>query len=103
MNSLEYKSRQSYQYGNRKINYTLVKSKRRKTSEVIVDKDEITIRAPFDKPILEVEKILDNKIKWILTKQKEYTHSSKEIILPTFLLGSTLPYLGKNYKLKIVS
>ncbi|HEX5185279.1 MAG TPA: hypothetical protein VFV86_00175 [Nitrososphaeraceae archaeon] len=62
--SLEYKSRQSYQYRNRKIDYTLVKSKRRKTSEIIVDKNEITIRAPFDKSILEIEKILDDKIKW---------------------------------------
>jgi predicted metal-dependent hydrolase len=101
--SLEYKSRQSYQYGNRKIDYTLVRSKRRKTSEVIVDKDEITIRAPFDKPIIEVEKILNDKIRWILNKQKEYIQTSKEIIFPTFLPGSTLPYLGKNYNLKIVT
>lgn len=62
--SLEYKSRQSYQYLNRKIDYILVKSKRRKTSEIIVDKNEITIKAPFDKSILEIEKILDDKIKW---------------------------------------
>ena len=65
------KSKQSYQYGTRKIDYILIKSKRRKTSEVIVDKDEITIRAPFDKSISEIEKILDDKIRWILKKQKE--------------------------------
>ena len=65
-------TKQSYQYGTRKVDYILIKSKRRKTSEIIVDKDEITIRAPFDKSISEIEKILDDKIKWILKKQKEF-------------------------------
>jgi predicted metal-dependent hydrolase len=96
------KSNQNYQYGNTKINYTLVRSKRRKTSELIVDKDEITIRAPFDKSIFEIEKILDDKISWIIKKQKEYEYTPQEIFRPTFLPNSTIPYLGKNYKLKIV-
>ena len=96
------KSKQSYQYGTRKIDYILIKSKRRKTSEVIVDKDEITIRAPFEKSILEIEKILDDKIRWILKKQKEDEYSLREILAPTFLPGSTIPYLDKNYNIKIV-
>ena len=97
------KSKQSYQYGNRTIDYILIKSKRRKTSEVIVDKDEITIRAPFDKSNSEIEKILADKIRWILKKQKEDEHNFQEINKSTFLPGSTLPYLGKNYIIKIVS
>ncbi|HJT85971.1 MAG TPA: SprT family zinc-dependent metalloprotease [Nitrososphaeraceae archaeon] len=97
------KTIQNYQYGNRKINYTLVRSKRRKTSELIVDKNEITIRAPLDKSISEVEKILDDKINWIIKKQKEYEYTFQEILKPTFLPNSTIPYLGKNYNLRIVS
>ena len=97
------KSKQIYQYGTRKIDYILIKSKRRKTSEVIVDKDEITIRAPFDKSMLEIEKILDDKITWIIKKQKEYENTSQEIFKPTFLPYSTLAYLGKNYNLRLVS
>jgi predicted metal-dependent hydrolase len=95
-------TKQSYQYGTRKIDYILIKSKRRKTSEVIVDKDEITIRAPFDKSISEIEKILDDKIRWILKKQREDEDSTREIISPTFLPNSTLPYLGKNYTIRIM-
>ena len=102
MTLISIKSKQTYQYGNRKVDYLLIKSKRRKTSEVIVDKNEITIRVPFDKSLQEIEKILADKISWILKKQKEYEHSSYEIIIPTFLPDSTLPYLGKNYKLKII-
>jgi predicted metal-dependent hydrolase len=96
------KSKQSYQYGTRKIDYILIKSKRRKTSEVIVDKDEITIRAPFDKSISEIEKILDDKIRWILKKQREDEDSPREMISPTFLPDSTVPYFGKNYTIKIM-
>jgi len=103
MTLISIKSKQTYQYGNRKVDYLLIKSKRRKTSEVIVDKDEITIRAPFEKSLQEIEKILDDKISWILKKQKEYEHSSQEILIPTFLPDSTLPFLGKNYNIKIVS
>ena len=102
MSSLEYTSRQTYQYGDKKIDYTLVKSKRRKTSEIVVDKDEITIRAPYEKSIPEVETILGDKIKWIIKKQKEYDYIQKDIMKPTFLPDSTLPYLGKNYPIKLV-
>jgi predicted metal-dependent hydrolase len=68
MNSLptdskEKKSKQAFQYGNKTIKYVLIKSKRRKTCEVIVDKDEITIMVPFEKPLMEVESILNDKIK----------------------------------------
>jgi predicted metal-dependent hydrolase len=82
------------------MEYTLIKSKRRKTCEVIVDKDEITIRAPFDKPLMEVESILNDKIKWISRKQKEIQIQKPEI-KPLFDDHSTLPYLGKNYQFDI--
>lgn len=95
-------SKQSFQYGNISIAYSLVKSKRRKTCEVIVDKNsEIILRVPFDKTSDEIDKILNDKIKWAITKQKEYHDEIKEIIKPTYENNSTLPYLGKNYELQI--
>jgi predicted metal-dependent hydrolase len=36
-----------------------------------------------------------------LKKQKEYREMTPEILKPTFKDGSTLPYLGKNYPLRI--
>ena len=98
----EEKSKQTFQYGNKTIEYILIKSKRRKTCEVIVDKDEITIRVPFDKPIIEVEGILNDKIKWISQKQKEIQNEKPEIVKPSFDDHSTFPYLGNNYDLKII-
>src|SRR3954454_11259174 len=103
MNSLfahskEVKSKQTFQYGNQTIEYILIQSKRRKTIEVIVDKDQITIRSPFDKTIKEIEQILNDKIKWISQKQKEIQNEKPEIIKPTFEQYPTLPYLGINYE-----
>ena len=60
--SKEIKSKHSFQYGNKTLEYILIQSKRRKTIEVIVDKDQITIRSPFDKTTKEIEQILNDKI-----------------------------------------
>ena len=88
-------------YGNTTINYYVVKTKRRKTSEIIVDKDRVEVRTPFTKSDNEIRNIVKGKGNWILKKQKEYRDMSPEVLKPTFKDGSTLPYLGKNYPLKI--
>src|SRR5207342_1181357 len=94
-------SKQLYQYGDQQLEYTLVKSRRRKTSEIIVDENEITLRIPHTKSINEAEKLMDSKIRWIIRKQNEYREQIPEIIKPNFLQGSTLPYLGKNHEIRI--
>ncbi len=92
------KSKQTFQYDNKLIDYTLVKSKRRKTCEVIVDKDgKITLRVPFEKTMDEIDKILNDKIKWVITKQKEYQNEIKEIIKPTYeFFIFSFPYVKRN-------
>jgi len=94
-------SKHELYYGTSVIKYSVIKSRRIKTSELIVDNNEILVRTPFDKPDHEIQKIIQNKAKWILKKQKEYRDMSPEVLKPAFKDGSTLPYLGKNYPLKI--
>jgi len=96
-------SKQLYEYGEQKIEYNLVRSKRRKTSEIIVDENEITLRIPHNKSINEAEKLMRNKIRWIIRKQKEYREQMPVIAKPNFLHGSTVPYLGKNYEIQIIN
>jgi len=91
------------QYGKTTIEYDLVKSKRVKTSEIIVDENKILVRTPFDKSQFEIDKLLEGKAKWILDKQREYREHQKKINKPTFNSDSTLPYLRRNYSLKIYS
>ena len=56
---------QKLQYGNTTINYTVIRSgRRRKTSEIIVKKDgTVVVRAPFDKPVSDIEGFIQKKCK----------------------------------------
>jgi predicted metal-dependent hydrolase len=90
-------------YGTDVIEYTVVKTRRRKTSEVIVDKNTVEVRTPLDKPDHEIEQVVRNKAAWISNKQKEYREMDLHIMKPTFGENSTLPYLGKDYPFKTLS
>lgn len=96
-------TKEIFKYGSNKIiPFNLVRSKRRKTSEIIVDENEIVLRVPFDKPLSEIESIIRKKIRWVLEKQRRQKEKQREIVKPTFLPDSTLPHLGRNYILKII-
>ena len=97
---------QKLPYGNAIINYIIIKSnRRRKTSELTVKKDGIVIvRSPIDKPISEIEGFIQKNARWILKKQLEYKKLiPAQIISPKYEEGSTLPYLGRNYPLRIMN
>ena len=89
------------QYGTITIPYDIIKSKRIKTSEIIVDAYEVTIRTPLNKDISEIRKLVLDKASWILKKQKEYKEMVPQIVKASYQEGSTLPYLGKSCPLKI--
>lgn len=93
--------RQKLQYGSKTIEYSVIRSKRVKTSEITVDGDKVIIRTSFGKPLSEIEKTIEEKASWILKKQLEHKKVIPEIIKPNFEEGSTLPYLGKNYRIRI--
>jgi len=96
-------SKHEYLHGTRKVEYFVFRTRRRKTSEIIVDSDEIVIRVPYSKPLTEIESLMKEKISWILMKQKEISDSGKkiEISKPLYSKDSSLPYLGKNRKIQI--
>ena len=88
-------------YGTITIPYQIIKTARIKTSEVIVDADTITVRTPFNKDKLEIQRLVLDKASWILKKQKEYRETTPQVTKPSFKENTTLPYLGNNYSLKI--
>jgi hypothetical protein len=45
------------QYGTVTIPYHIIKSKRIKTSEIIVDHDKVTIRTPLNKDLADIKRI----------------------------------------------
>lgn len=95
----EFKDR--IQYGSTDLEYYVKRSRRIKTSELIVDSDRIEIRTPLNKSLQDTRNIILDKADWILKKQKQYQETIPQIISPSFEENSTLPYLGKNYHLKI--
>jgi len=54
------------------IPYTIVRSGRRKTSEIQVDADGVEIRVPFEKLDQDILKMLNNKSQWILDKYSKF-------------------------------
>ena len=96
-------SKHEYLHGTKKIEYFVFRTRRSKTSEIIVDSDKIVIRVPFSKPDKEIESLVKEKISWILLKQKDISYGEKriEISKPVYTKDSTLPYLGKNYKIQL--
>lgn len=91
----------SFKFGGETIVASVHRSKRIRTSEVIVDEDGVIIRTPMNKPMSEIESIVRKKKDWISKKQKEYRKREYQITKPTFESDSTLPYLGKNIPAKV--
>ncbi len=88
-------------YGTTTIPYYIIKTRRIKTSELIVDADTITVRTPYDKDKSEIQRLVLDKASWILEKQKEYRETIPQVTKPSFKENTTLPYLGNNYSLVI--
>ena len=65
-------------YGNSVIQYTIVKSKRRKTSEIRVDENGVEIRTPFYKKDSDVQKIIHDQKLWIYKKQLLFKDRKKQ-------------------------
>lgn len=96
-------TKEMFEHGpDKKIPFNLVRSKRRKTSELIIENEnEITLRVPFDKPMEEIKEIIQRKIQWIFKKQEEYKMTKTEIKEYSYLPSSTLQYLGNYYEIEI--
>ena len=80
-------------YGNSVIQYTIVKSKRRKTSEIRVDENGVEIRTPFYKKDSDVQKIIHDQKHWIYKKQllfKDRKKQRKKLLYKTYLKDTYL-------------
>ncbi len=88
-------------FGKSVIRYNLIKTKRIKTSQISIDKDNIIVRVPTSKSDTEIKDILKEKLKWIYKKQTEFKKQKSSIVKPTFSEDTTVPYFGKNFILNV--
>jgi predicted metal-dependent hydrolase len=89
-------------YRDSEIQFKIIKTSRRKTSEIIIKYDDVFIRTPFSKSLRDIETLVIDKAEWILQKIKENDGKKPEILSPEYKNNTTLPFLGKNTILKIV-
>lgn len=64
-------------YGNSVIEYNVIKSKRRKTSEIRVDENGVGIHVPITKKDSDIREIINDKKQWIFKKQLEFADRKK--------------------------
>jgi len=65
-------------YGNSVIQYDLFKSKRRKTSQITVTSDGVTVRTPQTKSTADVKNMIERRLQWIFKKQLEFKDRKKQ-------------------------
>ena len=88
-------------YGDITIQYELIKSNRRKTSQITVTPSGIIVRIPKNKSDLDTKSMIQKKLPWIFEKQKYYSQQIFQSPQTIFENNSVVPYLGKNYKIVI--
>lgn len=86
----------------RKIRFDVIRSGRRKTSEITIDHTGIVVRVPASKNTKDVYNMVSKKAHWIFNKQEEYSHIASEVAKPTYVEGSRLPYLGRMIPVRII-
>lgn len=90
-------------YNNNVLEFQIIRTPRRKkTSEILIEYGNVSIRTSTSSSLKEIESLVSKKAKWIFQKIKEQDNPDAVVKVPIYQNNSTLPYLGKNYRLKII-
>jgi len=88
-------------YGDTVIPYSVIQTKRKKTMQIFVEKNDVEVHAPQSMNLSEIKKILNTKISWIFNKQLLLKERKSEIKIKknSFLyLGKSIPFVVKTGK-----
>ena len=97
-------SKMSYiKYGNKKIFFKIERSHRRKTVGIYVSpKEDVVVRAPKFVKVDKIKEIVRKRARWIIEKQELLKNHSYLGSVKEFVSGEAFPYLGKQYRLKVI-
>lgn len=90
-------------FGKTSIPYKIVWSNKRKTVSIAVDKDGVTVVSPSDVPKEKIEEVLKKKAPWIRKQLIHFEEINDYRHHRLFLSGEKLPYLGRQYRLKVIT
>jgi hypothetical protein len=90
------------QFGNKQINYTIIRGNRKKTISIHVRLNSVTVRAPKRISEKNIRLLMEKKARWIF-KRQELIREHKLLYPPReFVSGESFPYLGRQYRLKVM-
>lgn len=93
---------ESIQFGQDMIPYTIKWSERRKTVSISVDADGVSVTAPTNTSMEKIKEVVYQKAQWIRTQQVHFNEMIADSHKRSFLSGEKLPYLGRQYRLKVI-
>jgi predicted metal-dependent hydrolase len=86
------------------IEYTLTRSGRKKTISIFIERDgKVSVRAPESLDMDKIEEILESKRLWIYKGLAEWEDLNTRRVEREFVAGESFLYLGRNYRLQIVT
>lgn len=89
------------QFGNKTIPYKLTRSHRRKTLSISVDQHGVSVISPAETTLEKIESTLYKKGAWIIKQLADFNEMERKVHKRSFLSGEKLPYLGRQYRLKV--
>ncbi|WP_431028636.1 M48 family metallopeptidase [Lysinibacillus sp. LZ02] len=92
----------SIQFGKDIIPYTIKWSERRKTVSISVNAGGVSVTAPADASIDKIKDIVYQKATWIRAQLFHFNEMKNDSHQRLFLSGEKLPYLGRQYRLKVM-
>ncbi|GAK41830.1 SprT family zinc-dependent metalloprotease [Paenibacillus urinalis] len=91
-----------FQYGTQTIEYKLKRSDRRKTVSISVNQEGVQVVAPNTAEEHVIENILHRKGTWLRTQLLNFEEMKQSSLQRRFVSGEKLPYLGRQYRLKVI-
>ncbi|MCK6685926.1 MAG: M48 family metallopeptidase [Thermoanaerobaculia bacterium] len=96
--------RSSVRFGTKTIRYVIRRSPRRKTVSIAVHPGAgVVVTAPSETGTAKLDEVVHAKARWILEKLGRETGIQPGIPKREFVDGETFLYLGRQYRLKVVS
>ena len=90
-------------YDNDLLEFQIIRTlRRKKTNEIMIEYGTVYVRTSTSTSIKEIESLVSKKAKWIIQKIKEQENPDAVIKVPNYQNNSTLPYLGRNCRLRII-
>jgi predicted metal-dependent hydrolase len=83
------------------VEYTLIRSNRRKTASIYVERDgSVTVRVPDNLSDVEIEALIEGKRYWIHKHLSEWQELNAAQVLREYVNGEGFLYLGRSYRLQ---